>query len=106
MHSDSLRRHEKTHTKNSVKPVPKVSKACDRCNALKTRCDKGNPCTICAKRGLQCTFDRSFKRESRSASILSGNEHEEMQVCTFLSGMTDIHQVVDVGIGWKKTETG
>ncbi|EEA21554.1 hypothetical protein TMatcc_009028 [Talaromyces marneffei ATCC 18224] len=77
--SDSLRRHERAHSKDSTAVVPRVSKACDRCHALKARCDKGNPCAICAKKGLQCTFDRSFKREGRSASILSGTNHEETQ---------------------------
>ncbi|PCG89573.1 Transcription factor [Penicillium occitanis (nom. inval.)] len=76
---DSLRRHEKTHTKGTTEPTPRIGKACDRCHALKARCDKGNPCAVCAKRGLQCTFDRNFKRESRSASILSGTDYEEMQ---------------------------
>lgn len=83
--SDSLRRHEKTHTKGTTEPTPRVGRACDRCHALKARCDKGNPCAICAKRGLQCTFDRNFKRESRSASILSGTDYEEMQVSIFLA---------------------
>ncbi|KUL86166.1 hypothetical protein ZTR_08441 [Talaromyces verruculosus] len=76
---DSLRRHEKTHTKGTTEPTPRIGKACDRCHALKARCDKGNPCAVCAKRGLQCTFDRNFKRESRSASILSGTDYEGMQ---------------------------
>jgi Fungal Zn(2)-Cys(6) binuclear cluster domain len=73
--SDSLRRHTKLHLEPpSEDPVDRVARACDLCHVLKCKCDRNNPCTACARRGRQCTFDR-FPNENvavtRSSSVKS-----------------------------------
>ncbi|KAL4938648.1 hypothetical protein BDV06DRAFT_231633 [Aspergillus oleicola] len=60
--TDSLRRHRQLHTRHGEDVAPRTSKACDQCHRSKTRCDGGQPCGVCARRGGACTFDRLSKR--------------------------------------------
>lgn len=55
--SDVLRRHVAVHDSASVSPV-RNWKACDACHENKTRCDGGEQCTLCNKRGIPCTYSR------------------------------------------------
>lgn len=58
MYSDTLRRHKKIHLKLDEVSAPRVSRACDRCHFQKSKCDGANPCGICARKGLECSFTR------------------------------------------------
>lgn len=55
--SDLLRRHVALHTATPV-PTTRTGRACDACHENKTRCDGGDQCSLCMKRGIACTFDR------------------------------------------------
>ncbi|KAL6233802.1 hypothetical protein BDW75DRAFT_182152 [Aspergillus navahoensis] len=61
--TDSLRRHRQLHRREQEHEGSgsRAVKACDRCHESKTRCDGVQPCGICLKRGMMCTFDRAGK---------------------------------------------
>ncbi|KAL2844413.1 hypothetical protein BJX68DRAFT_269644 [Aspergillus pseudodeflectus] len=63
--SDTLRRHQQLHLREEANSTPRAAKACDRCHASKTRCDGRQPCDVCSRRALCCTFDRRSKRPSK-----------------------------------------
>ncbi|KAL2671278.1 hypothetical protein Neosp_013858 [[Neocosmospora] mangrovei] len=43
---------------------PRRGRACDACHANKTKCDGGIQCTLCAKRGISCTYKLVSKSSS------------------------------------------
>ncbi|KAF5021797.1 hypothetical protein F66182_6172 [Fusarium sp. NRRL 66182] len=49
-------------------PDPRRGRACDACHANKTKCDGGAKCTLCAKRGISCTYNHASKSSSGSKS--------------------------------------
>ncbi|KAL3962540.1 hypothetical protein ACCO45_004063 [Purpureocillium lilacinum] len=63
--SDLLRRHAAIHGSAAAVPDSRRGRACDTCHANKTRCDGGKQCSLCAKRGVDCTYGR---RETASVS--------------------------------------
>lgn len=63
--SDLLRRHAGIHGGAAAVPDSRRGKACDTCHANKTKCDGGPQCSLCAKRGVACTYGR---RDAASAS--------------------------------------
>ncbi|UNI18265.1 hypothetical protein JDV02_004543 [Purpureocillium takamizusanense] len=63
--SDLLRRHAAIHGNAAAVPDSRRGRACDTCHANKTRCDGGKQCSLCAKRGVECTYGR---REAISPS--------------------------------------
>ncbi|KAL3441766.1 hypothetical protein BJX65DRAFT_322048 [Aspergillus insuetus] len=63
--SDTLRRHQQLHLREEADSTPRAAKACDRCHANKTRCDGRQPCDVCSRRGLFCTFNRRSKRSAK-----------------------------------------
>ncbi|KAL3492284.1 hypothetical protein BJX62DRAFT_224627 [Aspergillus germanicus] len=76
--SDTLRRHQQLHLREEADNTPRAAKACDRCHANKTRCDGRQPCDVCSRRGLCCTFDRRSKRPSKgplAATETAGSSH-------------------------------
>jgi hypothetical protein len=56
--SDTLRRHRQLHLRDGRESMPRAARACDCCHASKTRCDGKEPCNVCSRRGLRCTFNR------------------------------------------------
>jgi hypothetical protein len=40
----------------STEPDPRRGRACDACHANKTKCEGGPQCSLCAKRGVECTY--------------------------------------------------
>ncbi|KAF5576041.1 transcriptional activator CMR1 [Fusarium pseudoanthophilum] len=49
-------------------PDPRRGRACDACHANKTKCDGGSKCTLCVKRGINCTYKHASKSSSGSKS--------------------------------------
>ncbi|KAL2840295.1 hypothetical protein BJY01DRAFT_236795 [Aspergillus pseudoustus] len=66
--SDTLRRHQQLHLRQDNDATPRAAKACDHCHSSKTRCDGKQPCKVCSRRGLRCTFNRQSKRGSKAAT--------------------------------------
>ncbi|RSL68296.1 hypothetical protein CEP54_002859 [Fusarium duplospermum] len=61
--NDLLRRHLTRHDMPAA-PDPRRGRACDACHANKTKCDGGIQCSLCAKRGISCTYKLVSKGSS------------------------------------------
>ncbi|KAH7305948.1 fungal-specific transcription factor domain-containing protein [Stachybotrys elegans] len=53
-------RHPKRSKTSNVRT--RVSRACDRCKARKTRCSGRFPCVFCAQLNLECRFTAAYRR--------------------------------------------
>lgn len=44
----------------------RISRACDQCNQLRTKCDGKHPCAHCREIGSQCEYARAYKKRGRA----------------------------------------
>ena len=44
----------------------RISRACDQCNQLRTKCDGKQPCAHCNEIGLSCDYARAHKKRGRA----------------------------------------
>lgn len=52
----------------STGPVRRrISRACDQCNQLRTRCDGQDPCAHCTEFGLSCEYMRERKKRGKTS---------------------------------------
>ncbi len=55
---------------NSTNAAPvrrRISRACDQCNQLRTRCDGQEPCAHCSEFGLSCEYMRERKKRGKTS---------------------------------------
>ncbi|KAI9930309.1 hypothetical protein MW887_011060 [Aspergillus wentii] len=45
----------------------RISRACDQCNQLRTKCDGQNPCAHCVDFGLTCEYARERKKRGKAS---------------------------------------
>merc|ERR1712169_175277 len=45
----------------------RISRACDQCNQLRTKCDGQHPCAHCIEFGLQCEYARERKKRGKAS---------------------------------------
>ncbi|WYZ46037.1 hypothetical protein EsH8_IX_000262 [Colletotrichum jinshuiense] len=45
----------------------RISRACDQCNQLRTKCDGQNPCAHCVEFGLGCEYIRERKKRGKAS---------------------------------------
>ena len=45
----------------------RISRACDQCNQLRTRCDGQEPCAHCSEFGLSCEYVRERKKRGKTS---------------------------------------
>ncbi|KAJ5347881.1 uncharacterized protein N7506_001134 [Penicillium brevicompactum] len=66
---DSLADARSVIRKNSsATPVRRrISRACDQCNQLRTKCDGQNPCAHCLEFGLTCEYARERKKRGKAS---------------------------------------
>ncbi|KAJ5497159.1 Transcription factor [Penicillium fimorum] len=66
---DSLTEARSAIRKNSsATPVRRrISRACDQCNQLRTKCDGQNPCAHCVEFGLSCEYARERKKRGKAS---------------------------------------
>ncbi|KAJ5356642.1 Transcription factor [Penicillium concentricum] len=66
---DSLAEARSAIRKNSsATPVRRrISRACDQCNQLRTKCDGQNPCAHCVEFGLSCEYARERKKRGKAS---------------------------------------
>lgn len=67
--SDLLRRHAALHDSATASHEPRRDRACDTCHANKTRCSGGVRCSLCAKRGVSCTYNRGNPAAGRDEAV-------------------------------------
>ncbi|OJJ51138.1 hypothetical protein ASPZODRAFT_148477 [Penicilliopsis zonata CBS 506.65] len=53
--------------KNSTSVRRRISRACDQCNQLRTKCDGQNPCAHCIEFGLACEYARERKKRGKAS---------------------------------------
>ncbi|KAF2129582.1 hypothetical protein P153DRAFT_385788 [Dothidotthia symphoricarpi CBS 119687] len=61
--------HERSGRSNATSgPVRRrISRACDQCNQLRTKCDGRKPCTHCIEFGLTCEYIRERKKRGKAS---------------------------------------
>ncbi|KAJ5654229.1 Xylanolytic transcriptional activator xlnR [Penicillium lividum] len=53
---------------SSATPVRRrISRACDQCNQLRTKCDGQQPCSHCTEFGLSCEYARERKKRGKAS---------------------------------------
>ncbi|KKK16627.1 putative C6 transcription factor [Aspergillus rambellii] len=53
---------------SSAAPIRRrISRACDQCNQLRTKCDGQNPCAHCIEFGLTCEYARERKKRGKAS---------------------------------------
>ena len=60
---DVLRRHSLVHQTNHKRVIV----SCDACRANKTKCSGGTQCSLCARRGINCSFQSGLRRSKRAS---------------------------------------
>lgn len=45
----------------------RISRACDQCNQLRTKCDGQSPCAHCTESGLSCEYARERKKRGKAS---------------------------------------
>lgn len=68
---DLLRRHMLLHEE----PTPRAAISCDACRANKTKCSGGPPCSLCTRRGVNCTFRGRRRAQRLLNQDRSGTSH-------------------------------
>lgn len=64
-------------------PTPRAAVSCDACRTNKTKCSGGPPCSLCTRRGINCTFrgrrraQRSLNQDRPGASHTPSSQYEE-----------------------------
>ncbi|KAK7214421.1 hypothetical protein V2G26_002424 [Clonostachys chloroleuca] len=66
--SDLLKRHLATHNASEQGPLRTVQ-ACDACYENKTKCDGGERCSLCTKRGITCIISRGRPSNQKAGPI-------------------------------------
>lgn len=57
----------------------RISRACDQCNQLRTKCDGKNPCAHCNEIGLACEYARAHKKRGRAPKKDQDGNSEERE---------------------------
>lgn len=52
---------------NTAPVKRRISRACDQCNQLRTRCDGQEPCAHCSEFGLSCEYMRERKKRGKTS---------------------------------------
>lgn len=58
----------------------RISRACDQCNQLRTKCDGKTPCAHCHEIGLQCEYARAHKKRGRAPKKDQDGQSEEREI--------------------------
>ncbi|KAH8168400.1 fungal zn(2)-Cys(6) binuclear cluster domain-containing protein [Sarocladium implicatum] len=72
--NDLLRRHATLHGAKEA-PTPRRSKACNACHESKVKCEGGERCSLCVKRGIVCSYDRDLKSDQIDESHNGPDPH-------------------------------
>lgn len=56
-----------SQSKNTAPIRRRISRACDQCNQLRTKCDGQEPCAHCTEFGLSCEYMRERKKRGKTS---------------------------------------
>lgn len=62
-------------TRRSIATRQRVSRACDRCNHLRVKCDGQRPCEHCLVYGLECKYERRQKKRGKGSLRINSGEN-------------------------------
>ncbi|KAL2436453.1 Xylanolytic transcriptional activator xlnR [Exophiala dermatitidis] len=62
----------------------RISRACDQCNQLRTKCDGKQPCAHCTDNSLVCEYARAHKKRGRAPK----RETEQTEETNYVSSQT------------------
>ncbi|KAK5072139.1 hypothetical protein LTS08_000765 [Lithohypha guttulata] len=65
----------------------RISRACDQCNQLRTKCDGKNPCAHCSEIGLLCEYARAHKKRGRAPKRVQEGQPEEHNLSSKAAAM-------------------
>ena len=59
----------------------RITRACDQCNQLRTKCDGKQPCAHCVEIRISCEYARAYKKRGRipKEELQNGNEESTTQ---------------------------
>ncbi|CAH0046833.1 unnamed protein product [Clonostachys solani] len=86
--SDLLKRHLSTHTASEQGPLRTVQ-ACDACYENKTKCDGGERCSLCTRRGITCIVSRGRPSNQKAGPT----EEEDAIVSEDVDGIHEVNYV-------------
>jgi hypothetical protein len=69
-------------------PDARRGRACDACFANKTKCDGGSRCSLCTKRGIDCSFTREIKVQI-AEGLTDGTQTPEINITPFSYNSSD-----------------
>ncbi|KAI9757595.1 MAG: hypothetical protein M4579_003408 [Chaenotheca gracillima] len=70
---------EGTGTSTSGPVRRRISRACDQCNQLRTKCDGNTPCAHCVELGLSCEYKRERKKRGKASRKDLQHQREQQQ---------------------------
>lgn len=91
--NDVLKRHIAVHETAQVS-TSRTWRACDACHENKTKCDGGEQCALCTKRGISCTYARDGS-SVEATSDEKGNSRAENPAVTEVVEPTQDDQVME-----------
>ena len=86
-----MRRHINVH-ESAPLPDTRRNRACDACHDNKTKCEGGEKCSLCKKRGIDCTYDRPTIAGTTSAPHVV-EQQEPVIAAQTLVAARDVAQV-------------
>lgn len=74
---EDLENLEDIGLRSSKKPKKRTSRACDKCNQLKTKCDGEYPCSHCQKLQSTCTYLRTPQKRGKASEAYKKSLQEK-----------------------------
>ncbi|ORY55707.1 uncharacterized protein BCR38DRAFT_452225 [Pseudomassariella vexata] len=88
--SDLLRRHANLHVATTA-PASRRARACDECHRSKLKCSGGPQCSLCGKRGVNCTFGDTAGSSSNASTVGAGGATAAPLGATTRGGKDELH---------------
>ncbi|KAI9679308.1 MAG: hypothetical protein M1817_005328 [Caeruleum heppii] len=85
----SVRPNMNEGRRESSAPVRRrISRACDQCNQLRTKCDGENPCAHCVEFGLCCEYNRERKKRGKASRKDLQQQQQQQQAAAAAASLS------------------
>lgn len=74
-------------SRKSTATRQRVSRACDRCNQLRTKCDGQTPCEHCVVFGLDCEYKREQKKRGKASNAFLSRQKQRPSISSSIDGL-------------------